>query len=167
MKSTASGKACVTFSRRLVNNVISSPFLWNWVRNPSYLVSQSAHPISSTLMSIPSDNCASIGFTGLPGINVNFLSPSSPSSFATFATSPKSFVNIWALSATALSTSNAWDIASRMIPSPTPILSSSKMVLQMYFASFPEAEDKSSRILEILRAVDLLPDIVANFLNWL
>ena len=131
------------------------------------MVSQRAQPISLMLISIPSDNWASIGFTGLPGTRFNPLRPSSPSSFATRATRPKSLVSMWALSARALSTSKACEIASRMMPSPTPILSSSKIVLQIYFASLAEADDKSSRMFEIFLEVERLPEIVANFLSCL
>ena len=82
---------------------------------------------------------ASIGFTGVPGVKFNSLSPASPFSFATTAIKPKSFVSIIALSTTDLSILNAWAIASLTTPSPTPILSSSRIVRVKYFASLAEA----------------------------
>ena len=84
-------------------------------------------------------SCASIGFTGVPGVKFNSLSPASPFSFATTAIKPKSFVSIIALSTTVLSILDAWAIASLTTPSPTPILSSSRIVRVKYFASLAEA----------------------------
>lgn len=95
------------------------------------------------------------------------MSPFSPSSLATLATSPKSFVSICARSATDFSTSNACEIASRIVPSPTPILSSSIIVLDIYFASVAVADDKSSKTIAIFLDVDLSPEILVNFLRLL
>src|SRR5574344_2093942 len=63
--------------------------------------------------------------------------------------------------------SKASEMASRIIPSPTPILNSSVIVLVIYLASVPEAEDNNSKIIEIFLLVELLPEIVANFFKLL
>ena len=103
------------------------------------------------------DSCASIGFTGVPGVRLSFDNPSPPSRRAVVATTEKSLVSICARSTIALSMSNACAIASRTIPSPTPILSSSVIVRVRYLASVAEACDNNSRIMEILRLVEREP----------
>ena len=49
------------------------------------------------------------------------------------------------------------------MPSPTPILNSSVIVLVKYFASVAEACDNNSKMIEILRLVDLEPLIFDSF----
>ena len=147
------------FSSLRVNMLISSPLRCTCSLIPSYLVSQSAHPISGMISSRGGASCASIGFTGVPGVRLSFSKPALPCSLAVLATTEKSLVSIWALSTIALSMSNASAIASRTIPSPTPILSSSVIVRVRYFASVALACDSSSRRTAILRFVDLEPEI--------
>ena len=60
---------------------------------------------------------------------------------------------------------NASAIASRTIPSPTPILSSSVIVRVKYLASVADAWDNNSRIMDILRLVDFEPEIVVSFIR--
>ena len=109
------------------------------------------------------ESCASIGLTGVPGVKLSLANPPAPSKRAVLATTEKSLVNICALSTTFLSISNACAIASRIIPSPTPILNSSVIVRVKYLASVAEACDNNSRIIEILRLVDREPLIFDNF----
>ena len=85
--------------------------------------------------------------TGVPGVRLSLDNPLAPSKRAVLATTEKSFVSIWALSTTFLSISKACAIASRTMPSPTPILNSSVIVLVKYFASVAEACDNNSKMI--------------------
>ncbi len=90
--STTSGNCFVTFSRRLVNSLIPSSFLWIWSLKPSNLYSISAgFPTLSKPSFISLTFKASITFTGLPGSRLTFLKPLIPSIFAFSATIEKSF----------------------------------------------------------------------------